>query len=146
VDFVCGLAPGGVEETELQRRISQLSEVQVSPARLECNLMDDLPRFFRLLAHLRSVFGEKTRYRSFAVVSGTEDPLTARERIRRMEAAGVDVDVVCFTPHDWEKAQSYVNDATGWTAADVESLTRNSHVPPRQPDRQGQQSEVAREI
>src|SRR5262249_12978752 len=76
VDFVCGLAPGGVEETELQRRISQLSEVQVSPARLECNLMDDLPRFFRLLAHLRSVFGEKTHYRSFAVVSGTEDPLT----------------------------------------------------------------------
>lgn len=126
VDFVCGLAPGGVEEAELCWRISLLSGVQLLPARLECNLMEDLPRFSRLFACTRSVFGNKTCYRSFAVVNGTEDPLRAKERIRRMKAEGVEVDVVCFTPHDWEESKPYVNDSTGWTSTDIESFTRCS--------------------
>ena len=86
VDFVCGLAPGGVEEAELYWRINRLSRVRLLPARLECNQMEDLPRFSRLLSHTRSVFGDETCYRSFAVVNGTEDPSRAIERIRRMKA------------------------------------------------------------
>ena len=54
VDFVCGLAPGGVEEAELYWRISQLSEVRLLPARLECNLTVALPRFSRLFAHTQA--------------------------------------------------------------------------------------------
>jgi hypothetical protein len=123
VDFVCGLAPGGVEETELRWRINLLSGVPLLPARLECNLLKDFPRFSRLLAHTRSVFGDKTRYRSFAVVNGSEDPANAKERIGRMEAEGVEVDVVCFTPHDWEQPRFYVNGDTGWTLTDVATFT-----------------------
>jgi hypothetical protein len=41
VNFVCGFAPGGVEETELYGRIKQLSGVRLVPARLECSLMED---------------------------------------------------------------------------------------------------------
>jgi hypothetical protein len=123
VDFVCGLAPGGVEEAELCWRISRLSGVPLSPARLECNQMEDLPRFSRLLAHSRRMFGDKICYRSFAVVNGTEDPSRARERIRRMRAEGVEVDVVRFTPHDWEQSTPYVNGSTGWTSTDIESFT-----------------------
>jgi hypothetical protein len=126
VDFVCGLTPGGVEETELRWRIGQLAEVHLLPARLECNRVDDFPRFCRLLSYSRSVLGNKTRYRSFAVVNGTEDPLSATERIRRMEAEGVEVDVVCFTPHDWEGPQPYVNRSAGWTSADIESFTQTA--------------------
>jgi len=122
VDFVCGLAPGGVEEAELRWRISQLADVRVLPARLECNLTEDLPRFRRLLAHTRSVFGDSSRYRAFAVINGWENPLEARDRVRQMEATGVDVDVVCYTPHDWEESKPYINTDMGWTQADVESF------------------------
>jgi hypothetical protein len=122
VDLVCGLTPNGVEETELQWRIGQLAGVRLMPARLECNMEHDLPRFFRLLARTRSVFGTRTDYRAFAVVNGTESPAKARERISRMRSEGVRVDVVCFTPHDWEQRQPYVNREAGWTADDLASL------------------------
>lgn len=122
VDLVCGLTPNGVDETELQWRIAQLAGVRLMPARLECNMEDDLPRFFRLLARARSVFGTKTEYRAFAVVNGTESPAKARERISRMRSEGVQVDAVCFTPHDWEQRQPYVNRQAGWTADDLASM------------------------
>jgi hypothetical protein len=122
VDLVCGLTPNGIEETELHWRISQLDRVQLMPARLECNAEDELPRFFRLLAQTRSVFGDRTEYRAFAIVNGTEPPVKARERIRRMRAKGVQVDVVRFTPHDWEDRQPYVNRETGWMAHDLSSI------------------------
>jgi hypothetical protein len=125
-DLVCGISPGGVEEEELRWRINQLSGVPVMPARLECNLMEDLPRFERLLAHARRVFGDKSCLRSFAIVNGTENPSRAGERIRRMKAEGVEVDAVCFTPHDWEGPGRYVNSGTGWTAADVAWFVRNA--------------------
>jgi hypothetical protein len=119
VDFVCGLAPGGVEEAELFWRISHLSEIQLQPARLECNQIEDLPRFFRLLAHSRSIFDDTTRYRAFAVVNGAENPQNANERIRRMQAQGMAVDVVWFTPHDWESLQPYLNRRHGWTSEEI---------------------------
>lgn len=122
VDLVCGLMPNGVEETELHWRIGQLAGVQLLPARLECNVEDELPRFFRLLSRTRSVFGENTEYRAFAVVNGTEPPLKARERIERLRAEGVQVDVVCFTPHNWEHRRPYVNHAAGWTADDLAAI------------------------
>jgi len=28
---------------------------------------------------------------------------------------------VCFTPHDWEQRQTYVNREAGWTADDLAS-------------------------
>ena len=122
VDLVCGLMPSGVEETELHWRIGQLAGVQLRPARLECNVEDELPRFFRLLARTRDVFGEKTEYRAFAVVNGTESPLKASARIDRLRAEGVQVDVVRFTPHDWEHRRPYVNHAAGWTADDLAAV------------------------
>jgi hypothetical protein len=39
-----------------------------------------------------------------------------------MKAEGVGIDVVSFTPHDWEESQPYVNAATGWTATDIKSF------------------------
>jgi hypothetical protein len=39
-----------------------------------------------------------------------------------MRAEGVQVDVVRFTPHDWEEWQPYLNRATGWTAHDLFSI------------------------
>jgi hypothetical protein len=122
VDLVCGLTPKGVEKVDLHWRIRQLDRVQLFPARLECNEEDAPPRFFRLLAQKRSVFGESTEYRAFAVVNGTESPTKASERIRRMRAEGVKVDVVPFTPHDWEDRRPYINRDTGWTADDLRSI------------------------
>jgi len=43
-----------------------------------------------------------------------------------MKAEGVEVDVVCFTPHDCEESQPYVNMATGWTAMDIESFAKET--------------------
>ncbi len=125
VDLVCGLMPNGVEETELHWRIAQLAGVRLVPARLECNGEDELPRFFRLLSRTRSVFGENTQYRAFAVVNGTEPPLKARERVDRLRAEGVQVDVVCFTPHNWEHRRPYVNHAAGWTADDLAAVRQD---------------------
>jgi hypothetical protein len=126
VDFVCGLTPGGVDEAELHWRINELAGVKLLPTRLECNQVEDLPRFSRLLAYTRSVFGDRTSYRSFAVVNSTESPSKARERITQMEAEGVEVDVVCFTPHDWERSQPYVNSGAGWTTTAIESFMQTS--------------------
>ena len=87
---------------------------------------EELPRFFRLLAHTRSVFGDRTEYRAFAVVNGTEPPAKAKERIRIMRAEGVQVEVVPFTPHDWEDRQPYVNRETGWTADDLRLIRQRA--------------------
>jgi hypothetical protein len=125
VDLVCRLTPNGVEETELHWRFGQLAGVQLTPARLECNVEDDFPRFSRLLARAHCVFGKKTEYRAFAVVNGTESPLKARERIDRLRAAGVQVDVVCFTPHDWEHRGPYVNHEAGWTADELAAVRQD---------------------
>lgn len=124
VDFVCGIAPGGVEEAELYWRLEQLAQVRVSPARLECNSVEDLPRFTRLLRHARSVLNRDTQFRAFAVVNGTEDPLTAQSRIDKMRAKNIDIDIVCFTPHNWHRSGPYVNKATGWTLAAIEHFQK----------------------
>jgi hypothetical protein len=120
VDIVCGITPGGVDEAELHWRIDRLTPVQLAPARLECNSLEDLPRFFRLLRHARSAFGNSARLRAFAVVNGTENPQTAQSRIDQMVAEGIEIDPICFTPHNWHGSQPYVNKATGWTLMDTE--------------------------
>jgi hypothetical protein len=97
-------------------------DVPLMPARLECNAHADLPRFSRLLAHARNVFGTNMEYRAFALVNGSESPPQAKERIRRMRAEGVGVDIICFTPHAWEHSQRYVNRETGWTHEDLASI------------------------
>jgi hypothetical protein len=73
-------------------------------------------RFFRLLAWSRKVFGDRAEYRAFTVVNGNESPSDARARINRVRAEGVKVELVCFTPHDWEHRRPFVNQAAGWTA------------------------------
>jgi hypothetical protein len=66
------------------------------------------------LAHARSVFGDKTWYGSFAVVNGAElSRAKAKERNLRMKAQGVQVDLVCFTPHNWKEPKPYVNVCAG---------------------------------
>jgi hypothetical protein len=122
VDLVCGLTPNGIDEAELRWRIGQFSQVWLTAARLECNSGPELPRFFRLLEHTRSTFHDRTQYRAYAVVNGEENPARARERIQRMRAEGVEVDVVRFTPHDWENRQPYVNRETGWTENNLASI------------------------
>jgi hypothetical protein len=122
VDLVCGMAPKGVEETELRWRILQMASVDLSPARLECNTEQELERFRRLLAHARSVFRDYTEYRAFAVINGTELPGKARKRIQRMRAEGVEVDIVRYTPHDWDRREPYVNHEMGWTHEDLTSF------------------------
>ena len=126
VDIVCGIAPGGVDEAELHWRIDRLTPVQLAPARLECNLLEDLPRFFRLLGHARAAFGNSVRFRAFAVVNGTESPQAAQSRIDQMAAEGIEIDPVCFTPHNWHGSQPYVNKATGWTLMDIERFRRRN--------------------
>jgi hypothetical protein len=120
VDIVCGITPGGVDEAELHWRIDRLTPVQLAPARLECNSLEDLPRFFRLLRHARAAFGNNVRLRAFAVVNGTENPQTAQSRIDQMVAEGIEIDPICFTPDNWHGSQPYVNKATGWTLMDIE--------------------------
>jgi hypothetical protein len=122
VDLVCGLAPNGVEEAELCWRIGQLACVNLRPVRLECNKEEELPRFYRLLAYARRIFRGRTEYRAFAVVNGAEAPPKARERIQHMRSQGVEVDVVRYTPHDWEDRRPFVNRETGWTTDDLTSL------------------------
>jgi hypothetical protein len=122
VDLVCGLAPNGVDETELRWRVRQLGGVQLSPARLECNTEQELERFRRLLAHARSVFKDNTEYRAFAVINGAELPGKARERIQRMRAEGVEVDIIRYTPHDWDRREPFVNRQMGWTDEDLASF------------------------
>jgi len=122
VDLVCGLTPNGVEEAELRWRIGQLAWVRLAPARLECNMEEELPRFHRLLAHTRSIFGDNTKYRAFAVVNGAEAPAKASERIQRMRAEGVEVDIVPYTPHYWEERGTYANRESGWTTDDLASF------------------------
>ena len=131
VDLVCGLTPNGVEETELHWRIRQLARVRLTPARLECNTEQELNRFCRLLAHTRSVFTNTTEYRAFAVVNGTEGPAKAKERIQRMQAEGVEVDVVRYTPHHWEHRQTYVNREMGWTDEDLILFHQSRALPQR---------------
>lgn len=126
VDLVCGLVPNGVEETELFWRIDQLAGVQLRPARLECNKKDELPRFFRLLARARNVFGDRPEYRAFAVINGSESPVDARTRIDRLRAEGVQVELVCFTPHDWEHRRRFVNHAAGWAAEDLLTIEQDA--------------------
>lgn len=116
VDLVCGLAPGGVDEPELGWRISTLAGVRLVPVRLECNRLEDLPRFRRLLLQARAAFGTGAEYRAFAVVNGSEPPEAADERIDALRAEGVTVDCVRYTPHDWEQPEPYVNRAAGWSA------------------------------
>ena len=94
VDLVCGLTPNGVEEAELNWRVELLAGIRLMPTRLECNMEQELPRFLRLLAQTRRIFQDRTEYRAFAVINGAEPPTKARERIRRMRAEGVAVDVV----------------------------------------------------
>lgn len=115
VDLVCGLAPGGVDEAELRWRMMQLAGVPLAPVRLECNQFADLPRFRRLLEHARTVFGAGAQYRAFAVVNGSESPDAACMRVAALRSTGVTVDLVRYTPHDWEEGESYVNRAAGWS-------------------------------
>lgn len=124
VDFVCGISPSGVEETELHWRIEQMSGIPMNHVRLECNQMDEMPRFVRLLDHVQTIFGKDPLYRSFAVVNGVEAPKTAMQRISTLKAAGIKVDVISFTPHDWESSNVYVNSRRGWTRTDIESSYR----------------------
>ena len=42
------------------------------------------------------------KFLAFAVVNGSEPPKDARERIRNIRIADLDVDIVRFTPHDWD--------------------------------------------
>jgi hypothetical protein len=88
--------------------------------------MKDLPRFYRLLNHTRATLNESTGFRAFAVINGVEDPQTAKKRINLIEAEDVEIDVVCFTPHNWDKPQPYVNKAAGWTLADIKSFQEAS--------------------
>jgi hypothetical protein len=129
VDFVCGITPSGVDETELYWRLEQLAQVRVIPARLECNCVEDLPRFFRLLKHARTVLSPGTCFRAFAVVNGTEDPAIAETRINQMRAEIIDIDIICFAPHNWQKSRPYVNKATGWSLANIERLQRKIAAP-----------------
>jgi transposase len=72
------------------------------------------------VGHARAAFGNSVRFRAFAVVNGTESPQAAQSRIDQMAAEGIEIDPVCFTPHNWHGSQPYVNKATGWTLMDIE--------------------------
>jgi hypothetical protein len=85
-------------------------------------MVEELTRFYRLLAHARTIFRDKTQYRAFAVVNGAEAPPKARQRIHSMRSAGVEVDVVRYTPHNWEALQPFVNYETGWTTDELDAF------------------------
>jgi hypothetical protein len=44
-----------------------------------------------------------------AVVNGSEPLQDARARIRNRRSADLEVDIVRFNPHNWEKSEPYVN-------------------------------------
>jgi len=70
-----------------------------------------------------SLLGQNIRSQAFAVINCDETPQKTKQRIRQIEEAGVDVDPVCFIPHDWCGPEQYVNERSGWTAEDINSLT-----------------------
>jgi hypothetical protein len=119
VDMVCGIAPGGIEEDELCWRLHRLRDVRLTPVRLECNTTPDLDRFRRLLAVARRTFPEAPNFRAFAVINTWEGPVEAWRRLEHVEAEGVQVDPISFTPHDWLRVDPYISAVAGWTLADL---------------------------
>ena len=121
VDLVCGLTPNGVEETELQWRIGQFPQVRLTPARLECNTEQELPRSFDCL-HRRATSSRTGRNTAPRPWSTEQKPQQKPENEFGACGLRASKDVVWFTPHDWEDRLPYVNHATGWTAGDLASL------------------------
>ena len=129
VDFVCGIAPGGVPEEELLWRIGCLRGVRLSPVRLECNVTSDLDRFHRLLSSAQKTFPECLDLRAFAVINGYENPSEAWKRLEKIEATGLKVEPILFTPHEWFRTETYVHTVTGWTIQDIKAFQARWSTP-----------------
>jgi hypothetical protein len=124
VDFVCGLTPAGVPEAELEWRLQRLRGVAVSPIRLECNQASDFKRFHRMLAIVHKSFARTTGIRAFALVNAIETPDLAWKRLERIEATGVAVDLVVFTPHDWLSRDPFVFASSGWSTEHIDAFQK----------------------
>lgn len=122
VDFVCGIATGGVPEEELAWRINKLRGVRLCPARLECNRIQELDRLRRLLAVTQRALPDSEDFRAFAVINGSEGPVEAWRRLEGIEAAGVKPELIVFTPHEWLRAEPYVHTPAGWSLGDLKSF------------------------
>ena len=124
VDIACGLMPAGVDEAELQWRVAALAQhgVRLALGRLECNATSELGRFERMLARVRghsALLPDEAPVQCFAVVNTLEAPAVAWERLLSLEALGVQVEVVYFTPHNWFHERPFVNTPHGWSAAEL---------------------------
>lgn len=119
VDFVCGIAPGGIDIEELEWRIERLRGISLSQARLECNTTSDFDRFYRCFHTAEKTFGTEANFSVFAVINGTESPHQAWQRLEKLDSLGVKINPIVFTPHEWLCSDLFVNQATGWTAEDL---------------------------
>jgi hypothetical protein len=79
--LVYGLTPNGVKELDLDQRIGRLAGPRLIPVRLECRLVDELPRFFRLPTPAHGIFARSPEYCASAVTSGTEPPAVPADRL-----------------------------------------------------------------
>lgn len=119
VDMVCGITPAGVPNQELIWRIERLQGLHLAPLRLECNVIQDLDRLRKLWSVAQKTFSDATDVRAFAVINGDEGPLEASRRLEQIEAEGLQVDPIVFTPHDWLSSETYIHKVRGWTKSDI---------------------------